>query len=187
MVSPIAAEKHGQTFDFLDVDGDGYLQRADFEAIAARLAAGANATDTAVVRSAYLQFWHSLSMHLGVDLDGRITRDEYIEGLDGVAKSSPHAFDLAIAQMPRAILVLYDSDRDGMLSRKEFLAMQQALGVPDDRAKIAWLAIDRDADGMIRGEELLSACREFVLSEDLHAPGNWLFGGLKPPKPRLYF
>lgn len=186
MVSEVAAEKHGQTFDFLDVDQDGYLEEADFEAIAARLAYGAAARDGELVRDAYLKFWYSLAYQLGVSPDDRMSREQYIEGLDKIAKSSPHGFDHAIAQMPRAIGLLYDHDHDGMLSAKEFLAMQAALGIDREHAKIALLALDRDADGFIGAVDLMQACREFVLSDDPHAPGNWLFGGLKPKPFKPY-
>ncbi len=186
MVSAVAAEKHGQSFSFLDVDNDGYLQRADFEAIAERLARGAGSAKHEIVRDAYLKFWEGLATELGAGALGRISRQEYIEGLDRLAKSTPAAFEQTIAQMPRAILAIYDHDGDGRLSKEEFLAMQAALGVSSDKADIALLALDRDADGMIDGEELMAACREFVLSDDLHAPGNWLHGGLEP-KPIRYF
>jgi Ca2+-binding EF-hand superfamily protein len=186
MVSDVAAEKHGQTFDFLDVDKDGYLEQADFEAIAERLAAGAAARDVEVVRDAYLKFWNSLAFKLGVSADGRISRRQYIDGCDEITKSDPHGFDHAIAQMPRAILALYDHDRDGMLNAKEFLAFEVALGVQPESAKIALLALDHDADGFVGGADLMRACREFMLSDDPHAPGNWLFGGLKPKPFRPY-
>jgi len=180
MVSDVAAEKYGQTFDFLDVDHDGFLEEADFEAIAERLAVGAAASDAEVARDAYVKFWNSLAYQLGVASDGRLSRQEYIEGCGEIVKSSPTGFDHAIAQMPRAILALYDHDRDGMLSAKEFLAMQSALGVSQERARIALLALDHDADGFVDGGELMQACREFMLSDDPHAPGNWLLGGLQP-------
>ncbi len=186
MVSEVAAEKHGQVFDFLDADHDGYLEEADMEAIAQRLTAGAAATDDAVVRDAYLKFWNSLTYQLGVDPGSQISREQYIDGLDQIAHSSPHGFDHAIAQMPRAILALYDHDGDGMLNAKEFLAMERALGVSTRNARIALLALDRDADGFVDGIDLMRACREFVLSEDPHAPGNWLFGGLAPKPFRRY-
>ena len=186
MVSPVAAEKHGQSFDFLDVDADGSLDRTDFVAVAARLAEGAGAKEHETVRDAYLMFWERLAVELAVDPDGTIGREQFIEGLDKLAKATPTAFEEAIAQMPLALLALYDHDGDGRLNKSEFMAMQTALGVPKDRARISLLALDRDADGMIGGADLLAACREFVLSEDPHAPGNWLFGGLAP-KPIRYF
>jgi Ca2+-binding EF-hand superfamily protein len=186
MVSDVAAEKHGQTFDFLDVDQDGYLEEADFEAMAARLAQSAAARDGELVRDAYLKFWYSLAFQLGIHPTEKVNREQYIEGMDKIAKSSPHGFDHAIAQMPRAILAIYDHDRDGMLSAKEFLAMQAAIGVTRENAKIALLALDHDADGFVGGADLMKACREFVLSDDPHAPGNWLFGGLKPKPFKPY-
>lgn len=186
MVSDVAAEKHGQTFDFLDINRNGYLQRGDFEDIAKRLARSASNEDMHIVVSAYLQFWEDLCRKLKVADDGQISRDEYIEGIEAVAKSSPHGFDEGIAQMPRAILVLYDADGDGRLSAKEFLAFQTALGVAPEQASIGLLAIDRDADGFVTAEDLMQACREFVCSDDPHAPGNWLFGGLKPRPIRYY-
>lgn len=186
MVSDVAAEKHGQTFDFLDVDGDGYLDEADFEAIAARLTAAAGSPDGEVVRDAYVKFWNSLAFQLGVNPRGRLSRAQYIEGCDEIGKSSPTGFDHAVAQMPRAILALFDHDGDGMLSSKEFMTMQRALGVPRESAKIALLALDRNADGFVDGIDLMKACREFMLSDDPHAPGNWLFGGLKPKPYKPY-
>jgi Ca2+-binding EF-hand superfamily protein len=170
----------------LDVDQDGYLRRADFEAIATRLSSGASNSGMQIVRNAYLNFWENLARHLKVPDDGQISRDQYASGLHAIAKTSPTGFDDGIAQMPRAILALYDADRDGQLSSKEFLDFQAALGVPEERARIALLAIDRDADGFITAEDLMNAVREFILSDDPHAPGNWLFGGLKPRQIRYY-
>jgi Ca2+-binding EF-hand superfamily protein len=186
MVSDVAAEKHGQVFDLLDVDHDGYLERADVEAMAERLAAGAAAYDQETVRDAYLKFWNSLTYQLGVGPDVRLSRDEYVQASDEIAKSSPAGFDHAIAQMPRAILAVYDHDGDDRLSAKEFLTMQAALGVPPERAEIALLALDRNADGFISRSELMDACREFMLSDDPHAPGNWLLGGLRPKPFKPY-
>jgi Ca2+-binding EF-hand superfamily protein len=186
MVSEVSAEKHRQEFDILDVDHDGYLEEADIEEIATRLATGAAAHDVELVRDAYLKFWNSLAFMLRISPDDRITRDQYIEGIDEIVKSSPDGFDHAIAQIPRAILALYDHDHDGRLSAKEFLAMQAALGVSPEHSQIALLALDRDADGFIDGTDLIRATREFELSDDPHAPGNWLLGGLKPKPFKPY-
>jgi Ca2+-binding EF-hand superfamily protein len=186
MVSAVAAEKHGQTFDVFDVNDDGCLDRTDFVAIAARLAEGAGVPDDRVLREVYVGFWESLAHELGIDSDASMSRDEFIEGLDSLVKSTPTGFDEAVAQMPRAVLALYDRDGDGKVSGEEFLAMQNASGVPRDKAEIALLALDRDADGMLSVAELVAAVREFFLSDDIYAPGNWLFGGLAP-KPIRYF
>jgi Ca2+-binding EF-hand superfamily protein len=186
MVSDVAAEKHGQSFDLLDVDDDGYLERADFELIATRLSQGAGAGNLTIMHEAYVKLWTSLAGELGIDADAKMARDEFIHGLDAIAKSTPSGFDNAIAQIPVAILALYDRDRDGKLSKEEFQAMQAAWGVSKDKTDIALLALELDDDGMICVEYLLAACREFVLSEDLYAPGNWLLGGLAP-KPIRYF
>ncbi|GIH03372.1 calcium sensor EFh [Rhizocola hellebori] len=185
MVSAVAAEKHGQTFDLFDIDDDGYLTRADFEAIATRLTQAADKTHDQSLYDAYLHFWNSLAGEVGIDPEGRMTRQEFIEGLDRLMKTST-GFDEVIAQMPYAVLALYDRDGDGRVSREEFLAMQTAAGVSRDKAEIALLALDRDADGVIGVEDLLAAVREFMLSDDLFAPGNWLFGGLEPKPIRYY-
>jgi Ca2+-binding EF-hand superfamily protein len=186
MVSDIAAEKHGQTFDTFDSDEDGYLDSADFEALAARLAKGAGLADDSVLREVYLRFWQSLTSELGINVGASMSREAFIEALDSLAKSTPTGFDEAIAQIPRTVLAIYDRDGDGRVSGEEFLAMQAASGVPKEKAEVALLALDRDADGMLGVDELVAATREFILSDDLYAPGNWLFGGLAP-KPIRYF
>jgi Ca2+-binding EF-hand superfamily protein len=186
MVSDLAAEKHGQTFDVFDADEDGYLDRGDLDALAARLAEGAGVGDSSVLHEVYLKFWESLAGELGIDTDASMSREAFIEGLDRLAKLTPTGFDEAIAQIPRAVLAIYDRDGDGKVSGEEFLAMQAASGVPKEKAEIALLALDRDADGMLGVDDLVAATREFILSDDLYAPGNWLFGGLAP-KPVRYF
>jgi Ca2+-binding EF-hand superfamily protein len=184
-VSAVAAEKHGQTFAILDVDNDGYLRRDDFEALAVRLATGAADPDAQHIREVYLTFWSHLAMELDLPDHGTLARDDFINAMHSILRSTPDSFEQVIASMPRGILTLYDADGDGRLSASEFLRMQKALGTQPDRARIALLALDRDADGFINGGDLVHATREFVLSDDPHAPGNWLFGGLTPPKPPL--
>lgn len=186
VISNVMAEKRGQAFDTLDTDGDGYLRRADFAVIADRLAAGAGVTDDAPVRHAYLGFWNTLARHLRLSDDGRISRGQYIAAVHELVSSSPDGFDEVISYMPKAIIALYDADGDGRLDHREFLAMEAALGVDPAGARISLLALDRDADGFVVGADLLQAAREFVVSNDPHASGNWLFGGLKPPPPRRF-
>ena len=183
MVSDVAAEKNGQTFDVFDADGDGYVERADFETLAARLAETAGVSDHQSLRDVYVRFWEGLARELGIGPDARMSREAFIEGMDSLAKSTPTGFEEAVAQI---VLAIYDRDGDGKVSGEEFLAIQAASGVPRDKAEISLLALDRDADGMLGVDELVIAIREFILSDDLHAPGNWLFGGLEP-KPIRYF
>ncbi len=186
MVSDVAAEKHGQWFDILDAGCHGYLRRDDFQAISARLARHAGATEAPALTEAYLLLWQCLDTELRVGPHGKMTRQQFVEGLDTLVKSANAGFERAVARIPSAVAALFDADADGRLTRDELLAMLAALGLSGDKADIALLALDHDADGYIDCEDLMAATREFILSEDPFAPGNWLLGGLTP-KPIRYF
>lgn len=186
MVSDVAAEKLGQWFDVLDAAGHGYLTRDDFQAVATRLARRAGVAEAPAVTESFLRVWDSLAENFGIDRGGKLMRVQYIEGFAALAETSPQFVNTAAAYIPEVIFALFDTDDDRRLSKDEFLSMLAALGLPEAKAQVAHLALDHDADGYIGADEFVEASRQFVLSDDPYALGNWLLGGLAP-KPIRYF
>ena len=186
MVSDVAAEKLGQWFDMLDTAGHGYLIRGDFLAVADRVARSAGVAQAPALTEAYLNLWTALADGLGMHPDGKLSREQYIRGVATLARADPRFVESSMVRICGAGVALYDTDADGRLSREEFLTMLAAFGVSAQRAQIAHLALDKNADGYIFGEDMLAAAREFILSDDPHAFGNWLFGGLEPKPIRYY-
>jgi Ca2+-binding EF-hand superfamily protein len=71
-----------KTFDTLDGDGDGMIDRSDFVLLAERMYervsgyAGEEHHDA--IQAAALSWWEQLSGDLDVNNDGRITKREYV-------------------------------------------------------------------------------------------------------------
>jgi len=58
------------------------------------------------------------------------------------------------------------------------VAIFRALNVDERASREAFSRIDTDHDGKIDEAQYIDAWRDFYVSDDLSAPGNWLFGDL---------
>ncbi|MEW2548388.1 EF-hand domain-containing protein [Streptomyces sp. NPDC047002] len=113
-------------FTRFDVDGDGYLESEDFETMADRVVAAAAGSDDeakAAMAAGFRGFWNALVSNLDTDHDGRIDFAEYT-----ACVIDPERFDGAIGEFADALAALGDPDRDGLIERPLFTALQTAIG-----------------------------------------------------------
>ncbi|MEU8622499.1 EF-hand domain-containing protein [Streptomyces sp. NPDC048623] len=169
-------QKFSVLFDWFNQGKDGHLKQDDLQEMAGRFAGLAkddHASATAV-RNSFEAWWQLLLEHGDGDGDGRISRDEFI------AVMGTDVVEGAIFTMADALMQALDTDGDGTLSRTEYVSMYDGLGIAREHSEAAFERLDRDGNGVISSDEWRLALREFYLSTDPEAPGNWLLGPVAP-------
>ncbi|MET9805018.1 EF-hand domain-containing protein [Streptomyces halstedii] len=183
MTHAVKGQKFGTLFTWFDQDGDGQLTHEDMRGTAAafaEVAAWGDEADLAAMRDAFGRWWRLLLTHGDADGDGRVSRQEFITVMEREV-TSPEHFEGAVMAIIDALMNALDTDRDGVLSRDEYVRMYDALGIPPQRSGEAFTRLDLDGNGVISREEFRSAVSDFYLSTDPDAPGSHLLGPVGPP------
>ncbi|NUP02480.1 MAG: hypothetical protein HOW71_13890 [Nonomuraea sp.] len=153
-----------RNFEDLDADGDGFLTRNDYVALAhLRLQKTGVRADTAegeAVVEAFLNTWDTHVSALDADHDGQIGREEYVESFLALVRTG--ALEGVLRPMFRATFDLADHDGDGELTAEEF----RTLWSRDDGLSAAFDRADADGDGRISFEEY-ARLRQGILVGDL--------------------
>ncbi|MFZ3494084.1 aldehyde dehydrogenase family protein [Streptomyces sp. 5.8] len=169
-------------FGHIDADGNGSVDREDLLTLGAQLLAkfGESATSPkgTLLMDGLARFWDALSAAADADGDKRLTPQEYRTGMESAFITSSAGFDQAFRPLTEAIVGLLDTDGDGEVDEKEFLAWQEVFRTTENDREAAFRHLDRDGSGKLSVQELLTAQREYYTSPDQDAAGNWLFGKL---------
>lgn len=179
MTTELHQRKLARRFELMDADGNGYLQRDDYEALGRRLVLGfAESPDSpkgrAVIDS-YVRFWDEFISQMDADGDGRVGKDEFVSWI-GQQVVDGDAFDRAYRPHLTAVVELCDIDSDGVVDRAEFTRLLQLYGTSPEDASHSFDQIDKDNDGALTVDELVEAGRDFYLSADSGTAGSALFG-----------
>ncbi|MFI0968419.1 EF-hand domain-containing protein [Streptomyces sp. NPDC021080] len=171
MTTDVQRDRTQECFGLWDVNGDGKIDRADWEAEAQRiLKAFGQAPDTPAAREltkAYLGMWSFFADKADIDeAFGALTleqfnqvADEYVLGRDG------KDFVRAVRPAIQAIVELVDVDGDGQVDPAEFKSWLDAIGVQDVNAQETFVQIDLDGDGQLSVEELAQAVRSHHMGD----------------------
>ncbi|MFG2000586.1 EF-hand domain-containing protein [Spirillospora sp. NPDC048911] len=181
MTETFLERKIARCFDLLDRNSDGDLSRDDCVALA-RAAADASgfaaeSEDAWRVRDGYVRLWEVLLAPMDADGDGRVSRSEYVAAVAGLS-DDPDGYADSLGVAVDAFVEAGDADRDGRLSQPEFLTLYRATfpSLGQEEILEAFGHLDRDGDGHITRQELSDSIREYLLSDDVNAPGNWFLG-----------
>jgi Ca2+-binding EF-hand superfamily protein len=179
MANELNQRKLTKRFELMDADGNGYLQRNDYEALGRRLVLGfaespESAKGRAVIDS-YVAFWDEFISRIDTDGDGRVGRDEFINWVEHNVVDGD-AFDSAYRPHLTAVVDLCDINDDGTVDRGEFTRLLELYGVSPDDASQSFDRIDTDDDGSLTVDEMIEAGRDFYLSSETGTSGDALFG-----------
>ncbi|MEV4318633.1 hypothetical protein [Actinocrispum sp. NPDC049592] len=180
-LTELQSRKLDRAFTQVDIDGNGYIEREDVLGLGARLLVNFAEAPTSAkgrfVIDRFSDLWDALVGELDVNGNGRLSPEEYAEGMRAAFIEGPH-FAEVFLPAAESIVELCDTDGDGTIEFAEFQAMQEAFGTATEDAEAAFVRLDRDVSGSISTDELSEAVRAYFTGDDPGAPGNWLFGPL---------
>lgn len=182
-ISEFLTRKLERRFETFDFDGDGRIQRSDFENSAGALAAefGHEPDSPAAQRLLHLslQLWGRLSSEGDVDIDRSVDLAEYQQAFAEGLLVTEESFEQSYRPFLEAIMAIADADSDGTLNAEEYVRWTGALmHLPADDARECHRRLDTDGDGVITTDDLLQAIHDFYFDENPAGVGSWLLGKL---------
>ncbi|GAA2940006.1 MULTISPECIES: EF-hand domain-containing protein [Streptomycetaceae] len=161
--------KIAHRFAAFDQDGNGYIDRADFNAAAARLLTEFGTTARCDKGQALYTgaeaFWQGMAGIADVDGDQRVTREEFVGGAVKRLRDNPGRFaEIARPFLRAAIAVAGGGEADGSATAP-VAAVKRALrvlGAGDDVASIAARSLDTDGDGTVAEADAVAAFAAYV-------------------------
>lgn len=180
MLTDLQKQKFTNLFNHEDLNHDGYYEQADHEEFARRICETIGflpgspehervyvAVGTIRRQEKLREFYESRNY--------RLTLDDYLALTDRIVHDEELMAQLTTNHV-QSMLGLWDQDKDGKLSRDEYVKLEWCYGVDEAAATEAFHHLDRDVDGYVTIDEGIAAVKDFYLSDDPDAPGNWLFG-----------
>jgi Ca2+-binding EF-hand superfamily protein len=170
MVSSEYERRIAGRFATFDQDGNGYIDRADFNVAAkALLAEFGTAARSDKGQALYIgaeAFWQGMAGIADRDGDQRITREEFVNGAVKRLRDNPDRFAEIARPFLHAALAVADPDGDGSATVEDTARVLRSLGATQEIAGAAAAALDTDGDGRIGEEEIVAAfARYFTVPE----------------------
>jgi Ca2+-binding EF-hand superfamily protein len=180
MASELQRRKIAVVFSAMDVDTDGFLTESDFAALAARWTSNRglapDSASAARLTAIMMGWWETLLAASDADGDGKVSIDEVLRVVDGLAA------DLEpVAATATAMFEAIDANGDGRISGAEYRQLIETwTGQPTDTGEVFGL-LDADGDGYLSLTEFVVLWTEFWAGDNPNAPGTWAFGRFELP------
>jgi Ca2+-binding EF-hand superfamily protein len=182
MASELQRRKVFGVFTAMDVDGDGFLMRDDFEELARRWTAVRDLPPGSPghtrLTEIMLGWWETLLAVSDRDRDGKVTLDEVLLVVDQLGDMRD-----AVTGTASAMFEAVDENADGRISAGEYRQLIETWnGRPTDTDDI-FARLDLDGDGTLSEAEFTELWTEFWVGDDPTSPGTWVFGRFDPTQP----
>ncbi len=178
MASEFQRRKITGVFRAMDVDGDGFLEQRDFEALRDRWTAlrGVSPGSPGYHRLAAVMMGWWGTLRAASDQDQHITLDDVLVVVDRL-----HSMPEAVAGTATTMFEAIDENGDDEISATEYRQLIEAWnGVRTDTDEIFPL-LDLNGDGHLSRDEFTQLWTEFWAGDDPGAPGTWVFGSFELP------
>ncbi len=171
MASDLQKRKSSIVFRAMDANDDGFLERADFEALTDRWVAIRGDGGEARLRELVMRWWETLLEASDQDRDDKVTFDELL----GVVDNLGTMLDLVVATA-ESMFEAVDEDGDGEISAGEYSRLIRAWTGAETSTDGAFARLDLNGDGHISKGEFARHWVEFWAGDDEDAPGTHVFG-----------
>jgi Ca2+-binding EF-hand superfamily protein len=164
MATPtIAQDRLEQRFKLWDTNGDGVIDRSDFEAEAQQIVRAfgedENTPRAAQVVTAFRQMWDFLAGKIGTT---SLSLEQFKQvSLDQIISQGDAGFARVLRPTIQAIVTLCDIDGDGRIDPREFGNWLRAIGADPSRAAELFRRVDADGDGYLSVDELVRAVQAY--------------------------
>ncbi|MFD9002756.1 EF-hand domain-containing protein [Streptomyces sp. NPDC059582] len=156
-------------FAVFDQDGNGYIDREDFntaaKALLVEFGTAARSDKGQALYAGAEAFWQGMAGMADRDGDQRITREEFVNGAVKRLRDNPDRFGEIARPFLHAALDLA-AGPDGTATVADAARVLTMLGVPEDVARPAAATLDTDGDGRVGEAEIVPAfARYFTVPE----------------------
>ncbi|MEV7687137.1 EF-hand domain-containing protein [Streptomyces bungoensis] len=170
MVSTEYERRIAARFATFDQDGNGTIDREDFNAAAkallAEFAVPARSDRGQALYAGAEAFWQGMAGIADRDGDQRITREEFVTGAVKRLRDNPDRFAEIARPFLHAALAVADPDADGHATVPDTARVLRVLHVPEDVAGATAAALDTDGDGRVCENDIVPAfARYFTVPE----------------------
>ncbi|MFG2791501.1 EF-hand domain-containing protein [Streptomyces sp. NPDC048419] len=170
MVSSEYERRIAARFATFDQDGNGYIDREDFNAAAKALLAefgvAARSDKGQALYAGAEAFWQGMAGIADRDGDQRIDREEFVNGAVKRLRDNPDRFAEIARPFLHAALAVADTDGDGAATVEDTARVLRILGVGEDIASASAAVLDTDGDGRVGEAEIVPAfARYFTVPE----------------------
>lgn len=178
MLTQLQTAKLTHIFNIIDFDRNGTIEIDDFEAIGENLAIirdfDQGTEDYDKVMELAIGIWKKLEPHIEGN-EGNL--NEWLTFMDNLfTEGDGLAYMNYLTNFVNTLFRLFDVNNDGVISLTEYIDIFIGLRVEVRFAPKAFKRIDINGDGIISKDELIKSANEFMMSDDIDAAGNWLFG-----------
>lgn len=166
MTASVQDTRLKRRFELWDSNGDGTIDRSDYETEARRILKAFGEQETSpkgrALLSAYLGMWDKLAGKAKVGAQGKVTLQQFTEVSEKeIVEGGDAGFDRNLRPTIEAIVNMCDTDGDGEVNPAEFKRWMKAVGVDERQADSAFRQIDSNGNGQLTIEELVTAVRDY--------------------------
>uniref|UniRef100_UPI0037550875 EF-hand domain-containing protein n=1 Tax=Salmonella sp. s51933 TaxID=3160127 RepID=UPI0037550875 len=162
----------------VDVIGDGYLTREDYEEMGIRMAEISKMTEQQAkkTRKEFLRVADQMGIKSGVKIS---VEEAAVKASDSLLAMTPEEKVKSVTECAIMYDVI-DTDNDGYISLPEFKAFLQVLGpdITDEKAIECFNSLDFNGNGQISRDEFLLSSHEFLHGLEESPISNAFFGDL---------
>lgn len=189
MISGVQLQKAKHLFKVLDNNKNGSLQLDDFVGVSDEIIAHLGWSEADRKSRVLINKATRLFIQLAIDIEGvdlvdiedaevNINFDDWMNFFNRELTKKPTEglLDHYIHRTSYHLFSLFDFNDDEFISKEEFDMMFGVYRIPVEAREKSFSMLDKNGDGMISSEELISALEDYFESPDPDAPGNWLFG-----------
>ena len=161
-------------FDMLDHDNNGVLELQDFKQAGQTLAQlmgwQPGTTQYGVLQASFIGFGELLQELADQDGNTKIDQAEWLHCLE----------DRIDYDFSNFFLQIIDVNQDGQVAFEELKLFYQVYDIAIDDLEHIFHILDLNQDGYISQEEFETLFTQFLYSDDIQSPGNWILGASLP-------